>query len=128
MEEKFVIICRYEHWTNSGKKFTNWFVYKRDPLTKKEAEEAIKQCKKNCSDIDSRTKLKHEFDIKDYNEYQKELEEIKNNAKKNSKEQEEYYKSDEYKELLKKKRQTNKELKERQKKYLEEHKKEEALY
>lgn len=126
MENKYIIICRYECWTRTGKEFTDWFAYKRDPMSKSEAEESLKECKKNCSDIDKRTKLKHEFDLKLYDEYVKEQNEIMENVKKISKEQEEYYKSDAYKELQKKKRQANKELKERQRIYNETHKKEEA--
>ena len=125
MKNKYVIICRYECWTRNGKEFTEWFVYRRDPLTKLEAEKIIKEYKKNCSDIDKKTKLKHEFALKEYDEYIKEQEEIKNKINKVSKEQEEYYKSDVYKELQKKKRKSNKELKEKQRIYLETHKKEE---
>lgn len=127
MEKKYIIICRYEHWSNSGKKFTNWFAYKHDPMTESEIKDAIKICKTNCADIDKRTKLKHEFATKDYDEYLKEQEETNERVKNLTKQNNEYYKSDAYKELLKKKRQAAKELKERQKIYEETHKKEEAL-
>ena len=122
MDKKYIIESRYEHWTISGKKFTDWFIFYSNPLlNENEANELISEIKKNFKFIDDKTKLKHEYRIKDNNEYEKELKELKKKADKLSKEHEEYLKSDKYKELLKKKRQSAKERKERQKKYLEEH-------
>lgn len=122
MDKKYIIESRYEHWTIGGKKFTDWFIFHSNPLlNENEANELISEIKKNFKFIDDKTKLKHEYRIKDNDEYEKELKELKKKADKLSKEHEKYLKSDKYKELLKKKRQSAKERKERQKKYLEEH-------
>lgn len=121
MENQFVIEARYETFTPTGKKFIDWFVFDITPRSEKETKDEIKSIKKSFSYIDSKTKLKHEYRLKSYTEYENEYKQLKENVKKLEKRQKEYYKSAEYKELQKKKRITNKELKERQKKYLEEH-------
>lgn len=121
MENKFVIESRYECWTSKGKTFCNWYVLNSTPLTEKEANGYISQSKKSFKFIDDKTKLKHEYRLKSYEEYENEIKTLYSEIKKMNKAQEKYLKSDEYKELQKKKRQAAKERKERQKKYLEEH-------
>lgn len=121
MENKFVIECRYEYWSSTGKTFCNWFVWNTTPLLENEANELIKQYKKDFKFIDEKIKLNREYRFKVYSEYQEDMKALNNDIKKMAKEQEKYLKSDEYKELQKKKRQSAKERKERQKKYLEEH-------
>ena len=117
--ETFIIECRYETLTHEGKKFTNWFVYDSDQMSEQECNEKIKYIKETFEYIDKKTKLKHEFRLKSYEEYLKESSINVDKAKKAIKEREKYIKSDAYKELQKKKYQSNKELKEKQKKYLE---------
>jgi len=121
MENKYIIMSRYEYWTSEGKKFTDWFVLDSKPITKNEANEVIKKHKDNFKFIDQKTKLTHEYLLKDYNEYQNEYKEYIKNVNKLLKKQEEYFKSDKYKELCKKKRESAKELKEKQKQYKKEH-------
>lgn len=122
MENKYVILARYQHWTGQdGVQFSDWFVTDSTPRTKEDAEEKIEEIKKTFQYIDKVTKLKHEYDLKLHSEYLQDLQDQKNRAEELAKKSKEYYKSEEYKELLKKKRQSAKELKERQRKYAEEH-------
>lgn len=125
MEKKYIIQCRYESFGTHGKKFIPWFNWRSTPVTESEGKEIIKETQKNFGYIDQKTKLKHEYQLKSYEEFLKEKEEIENRIKLANKKRDEYLKSHEYKELQKKKRQSAKERKERQKKFLEEHKKEE---
>ena len=121
MEKFYIIICRYEYVSFSGKKYSNWFVHNLEKQSKDKALEEIKQLKTSVKDIDRKTKLKHEYDIKLYDEYINEFNKNLQELEQIKKRQQEYFKSNEYKELQKKKRIAKKELKERQKKYLEEH-------
>ena len=121
MEKRYVILTRYEYWSTMDKVWTKWFIYHSNPMTKDIANELIKQIKKDFAYIDQKTKLKHEYMLKDYDEYQEEQVALLKQVKENNDKQAEYYKSAEYKELQKKKRQAAKERKERQKQYLEEH-------
>lgn len=121
MEKKFVIECRYEKWTNTGKEFSKWFIHESEPLTEDNAKKIIKEDKERFGYIDQKTKLKHEYRLKSYDEYLKELEDIKEHNAGLEENQKKYFASKEYKELCKKKRQSAKERKEKQKKYLEEH-------
>lgn len=122
MADKFVILTRYECWQPGPvKDFTKWFTLDNKPKTEKECKEAIKETKTRYTEIDRKTKLKHEFKIIPYEEYLADLEETKKVIEEGKKRNEAYYKSDAYKELQKKKRQSAKERKEKQKKYLEEH-------
>ena len=121
MENKYIILSRYEVWTSHGKDLTKWFAYNTTPMSEKEANEVIKNTKKDFDFIDQKTKLKHEYMLKDNEEYLNEQKEMIKHLEEVNKKQAEYYKSDEYKELQKKKRQAAKERKERQKKYAIEH-------
>lgn len=121
MENKYIILSRYEVWTSHGKDWTKWFAYNTIPMSEKEANEVIKNTKKDFDFIDQKTKLKHEYMLKDNTEYLNEQKEMIKHLEEVNKKQAEYYKSDEYKELQKKKRQAAKERKERQKKYAVEH-------
>ena len=121
MEKKYIILARYEVWTSHGKDWTKWFAYNTIPMSEKEANEVIKNTKKDFGFIDQKTKLKHEYMLKDNEEYLNEQKEIIKHLEEANKTQAEYYKSDEYKELQKKKRQAAKERKERQKQYAIEH-------
>lgn len=121
MENKYIILSRYEVWTSYGKDWTKWFAYNTTPMSEKEANEVIKNTKKDFDFIDQKTKLKHEYMLKDNTEYLNEQKEMIKHIEEVNKKQAEYYKSDEYKELQKKKRQSAKERKERQKKYAVEH-------
>ena len=119
--ENYIILSRYEVWTSYGKDWTKWFAYNTTPMSEKEANEVIKTTKKDFGFIDQKTKLKHEYMLKDHEEYLNEQKEMIKHVEEVNKKQAEYYKSDEYKELQKKKRQSAKERKERQKKYAIEH-------
>lgn len=121
MENKYIILSRYEVWTSHGKDWTKWFAYNTTSMSEKEANEVIKNTKKDFDFIDQKTKLKHEYMLKDNEEYLNEQKEMIKHVEEVNKKQAEYYKSDEYKELQKKKRQSAKERKERQKKYAVEH-------
>ena len=121
MDKKYIIMCRYEALTVTGKEWTNWFVYDSTKYSENEGNEVISENKKAFEYIDNKTKLKHEYVLKPYDEYKKEYDDMVKQNKKMIKENEKYFKSDEYKALQKKKRQAAKERKERQKKYLEEH-------
>ena len=121
MENKFIIECHYEHWTQEGKVFCNWYAWQTAPMSENEANEYIKQYKKDFKFIDDKTKLKHEYRLKPLEEYESEMKALEKIIKKAVEANVEYLNSDAYKELQKKKRQSAKERKERQKKYLEEH-------
>ena len=121
MENKYIILSRYEVWTSHGKEWTNWFVYDSTPMDKDKANAVIKDAKSKFSFIDQKTKMKHEYALTEYDMYVTEQNERVKLAEEVSKRYKEYLKSDEYKELLRKKRQAAKEHKERQKKYALEH-------
>ena len=121
MENKFIIECRYEHWTQEGKVFCNWYAWQTTPMSENEANEYIKQYKKDFKFIDDKTKLKHEYRLKPLEEYESEMKALEEIIKKAVEANIEYLGSDAYKELQKKKRKSAKERKECQKKYLEEH-------
>jgi hypothetical protein len=123
MKDSFVIECRYEIWTSTGKGWSNWFILKSDQMSKDEANDYITETRNAFDFIDKKTKLKHEYRLKSYNEYANEMNDLLAEIEESSKKQAAYYKSAEYKELQCKKRQYTKELKERQKKYREEHEK-----
>ena len=118
---KYIITCRYEYRAKEGKKFTNWHVYDIEPLDEKDAKEQLAELKTSVKDVDKKTKLKHEYCLKDYDEWINEEKENKKELKQILKKQKEYLKSNEYKELKRKKRAASKERKERQKKYILEH-------
>ena len=121
MENKFVVLSRYETWTLSGKQFTKWFAINTNPLDEEKANEYIQNQKVNFEFIDKKTKLKHEYKLQDYNEYCKEQEELRKYVQDLNEKTKAYYKSDEFKQLQKKKRQAAKERKDRQEKYKQEH-------
>jgi len=121
MENKFIVMARYEAWTSEGKQFIKWFVQNAKPMSEEEAKDYIKNVKSNFDFIDKKTKLKHEYKLYDYNEYLKEQEELQNYIKELNERTKAYYKSDEYKLLQRKKRQAAKERKVKQEKYKQEH-------
>ncbi len=121
MENKYLILTRYEHRVLNGITWTKWFPLNTRCYSKNEADELVENHKENFAYIDKKTKLKHEYTLKLYDEYINEQKANIDRIKKLEEESKAYYKSDEYKELQKKKRQATKERKERQKKYLEEH-------
>ena len=118
---KYIVECRYEIYLSTGKSWTNWFVYDSTPMDKDKANVVIKDAKSRFSFIDHKTKMKHEYALKEYDTYVTEQNERVKLAEEISKRYKEYLKSDEYKELLRKKRKAAKEHKERQKKYALEH-------
>lgn len=115
----FIIESRYEAMKANGKEFTKWFTYKGKPMTKEEAEDIIREAE----DLNKKMKIKmkHEYRLRDSNEYKKEYEKTMSVIMEAKKRQDAYYKSEEYKELQRKKRKSAKELKEKQKKYKIEH-------
>jgi len=121
MENKYLILTRYEHRVLNGITWTKWFPLNTHCYSKNEADELIEKNKEDFIYIDKKTKLKHEYTLKLYDEYINEQKANIDRIKKLEEESKAYYKSDKYKELQKKKRQAAKERKERQKKYLEEH-------
>ena len=121
MEDKFVVACRYEHWTITGKEFTKWYYMTIDGMPKDEATAYMNKKKTECKDIDKATKLKHEFKLVSYEEYCQYLDEIHSRVNDAKKKYDEYKKSDEYKEIQKRKREERKQLKLRQEKYMKEH-------
>lgn len=121
VETKYIILARYECWASNGKSWTNWFVHDSTPMLEDEASNVINITKKAFAFIDQKTKLKHEYMLKDYTEYKKEQSDLLKDLEEMNDKQNEYFKSAEYKELQNKKRQAAKERKERQKKYAIEH-------
>lgn len=121
MENKFVILSRYETFTSKGKEFTKWFVLNTNPMFENDCKEYIKNQKSKFGFIDQKTKLKHEYSLKPYEEYINEQNEIKKKNEELKRKHEIYLKSDEYKELKKKKRIAAKERKLKQEKYKLEH-------
>lgn len=121
VETKYIILARYEYWSSNGKSWTNWFVNNSTSMSKDEANNIIDTTKKAFAFIDQKTKLKHEYMLKNYTEYKKEQSDLLKDLEEMNNKQNEYFKSAEYKELQKKKRQAAKERKEHQKKYAIEH-------
>lgn len=121
MENKVIVLSRYEYWASGCKQFTKWFAQNINPMNENEAEEYIKNQKINSEFIDKKTKLKHEYTTKSYDEYINEQYELKNHIKELTEKNKAYYKSNEFKQLQKMKRQAAKERKNRQEKYKQEH-------
>lgn len=121
MKNKVIVLSRYEYLTSNGKQFTKWFVQNINPMTENEAKEYIKNQKINSEFIDKKTKLKHEYTTKSYDEHIKEQDELKSHIKELIEKNKAYYKSDEYKQIQKQKRQAAKERKAKQEKYKQEY-------
>jgi len=63
--DKFYIYCRYEHWTKDGKQFTKWFKYlERSFSVEKEANEAIRDYKRDVAKTSKTMKIKYEFEAR----------------------------------------------------------------
>lgn len=123
MEKQYIICARYQMWTRNGIEWSSDFVMKDVPMSESIAKDTIKNFKQTFDYIDKKTKLKHEYFLKEYNEYLKEFQRQMDENDILKKQQDEYFKSDKYKELQKKKRQSAKERKEKQLRYLQEHEK-----
>lgn len=119
MSKKFIIKKRYEYFSSEGKQFTDWFVYDATPVDEKTGNERIKQAKNEFKDIEHITKLKHEYQLFDYDEYVRLEDECKKQIAEKQASEHEYLQSDEYRELQKRKRAEARERKSRQKQYIE---------
>ena len=119
-ENKYLIECRYEVNTNHGKEWTSWFIYDIEQLTEEECKEKIKSIKNEFGHIDKKTKLKHEYRIIEYSEYEKQYKDILKQIEKQNKKYEEYIKSDKYKDLKKKIRKDRLDTKKRYESKMEE--------
>lgn len=63
--KKYVINTRYEYWSKSGKKWTDWFIsYNNHFSSLKEAENKLKEYKSNTTVL-KKLKLKHEYKIEE---------------------------------------------------------------
>ena len=115
---KYIIKQRYQYWGNNGIQWTDWYVGIVTPLDEKDAKDKIKELINFSKEIDKRTKLKHEFMMYDYKQYQQDVAKQIEDAAKALESEKEYRKSQEYKDLLKRKRAEAKERKERQAEYI----------
>lgn len=119
MSKKFIIKKRYEYFSSEGKRFTDWFTYDATPVDEKIGNERIKQAKNEFKDIERITKLKHEYQLFDYDEHVRLEDECKKQIAEKQASEHEYLQSDEYRELQKRKRAEARERKSRQKQYIE---------
>ena len=114
---KYIIETRYEHWTSTGKVFTQWFALSYDEYTEAEAKEYIERVSKDYAHIDKITKCKHEYRIRNVEEVKQEMEEIQRSIAESRARDKAYFASDEWKELKHKKYVARKELKKHQEEY-----------
>lgn len=61
---KYYVYCRYEYISSKGKEFTPWFRNPGSYETKELAENEINNINLTSKDIDKRTKLKHEYEVR----------------------------------------------------------------
>ncbi len=61
--EKFIILCRYESWTDNGKDWSKWFVRDHKPRTLSEAKKRVEILKSRSSETAKITKLGYEFKL-----------------------------------------------------------------
>ncbi len=115
---KYIIKQRYQYWGNNGIQWTDWYVGVVNPMNEKDAKDKIKELVNFSKDIDKRTKLKHEFMLYDYKQYQQDVAKQIEKTAKALESEKEYRKSQEYKDLLKRKRAEAKERKEHQAEYI----------
>lgn len=79
----FIIYCRYQYNTGKGVDFTKWFPCDVTKRTEAEAIEVLNQFKEDAKEIDKKTKLKHEYEVRDCSEFDALVKEIaENKAKK----------------------------------------------
>ena len=90
-------------------------------MTLEEANNKIKELKRNVKDLDRKMKLNHEYRPFLLNEYEQLKKDIHKQYIKDKKKMDDYLKSDEYKRIQKIKRINREANKIRQQKYLEEH-------
>lgn len=72
MPQEFVIECRYQYREREGIVWTDWFVYDSTHIPEADAKEALKSLKKLTETTDRITKLKHEYRLKDADEFEQE--------------------------------------------------------
>ncbi len=60
--DKFIILCRYEHWDKYNRKtWCKWYVADSKPRTLEDVTRRIKSLKASSSQTTKITKLKYEF-------------------------------------------------------------------
>lgn len=66
MINRYLIYERYEHWTENGKVWSNWFLTFNNiyAKTEDEAKKHLKTIKSTVAYIDKKTKLKHDYEIR----------------------------------------------------------------
>ena len=69
--EKFVILCRYESWTDKGKEWGKWYVRDPKPRTLKQTLQRIESLKASSAETVRITKLKYGFKTLSVKEYEK---------------------------------------------------------
>ena len=115
--EKYIIMTRYEYYGENGIQFTDWFNGNTDEMTKSDAEEYIKEIKKEFGDIDKKTHLKHEYKLITVDEWNSICDECQKQIDEFKERDEKYYASEQWKELKHKKYIARKERKKHQEEY-----------
>ena len=59
--KKVVILCRYEHWAEGGKKWSKWYVVDSTPRDPEDARRRIAELKANSARTAKITKLNYEY-------------------------------------------------------------------
>ena len=59
--KKFIIKCRYEHWTDFGKKWSEWYTVDSTPRSLEDATRRIAELKASSARTAKITKLKYEY-------------------------------------------------------------------
>lgn len=118
---KFITLCRYQHWTNEGKQWSGWYVYESSPKDENDEIKLIAKLKTEIKQLDMKSKLNHEYMMQLYEEYLDDMKQIAKNIKQLQQANAKYRKSAEYKNMLKAKRSSAKELKVKQIEYMKEH-------
>lgn len=66
---KFIVFCRFQYHTSVGVEWTKWFPCKVSDMTEAEAIAAMQKLKDGSVDTDKKTKLKHEFEVRESSEF-----------------------------------------------------------
>lgn len=78
---KFIVFCRFQYNTSVGVEWTKWFPCNVADMTEAEAIAAMQELKDNTVYIDQKTKLKHEFEVRESSEFVRTASQLKEEKK-----------------------------------------------
>lgn len=66
---KFIVFCRFQYHSSVGVEWTKWFPCNVADMTEAEAIAAMQEMKDSTVYLDQKTKLKHEFEVRESSEF-----------------------------------------------------------